>query len=126
MTAGTRRRTARCLAAASAAAILSGCPIGLGERCASDLDCRDDLVCLQPPGGGGGICDYPYRAAGEPCTVAAHCEPELTCSSHLMPGARYGVCVEKQPGGEVCSVDRDCISGSCLGPTPEALGTCAP
>lgn len=112
--------------AMAAVGLLAGCPMGLGERCASNDECRNDLVCSMPSGATVGLCDYALRGAGEPCVTASQCQTSLTCSSHFFAGERYGVCADRQPDGQPCSVARDCASGRCTGATPELLGTCNP
>jgi hypothetical protein len=107
-----------------------GCAEGLGDSCDAQTACPDDLVCSFPSGDDGpaprGICDYPLRAEGEACTLAAECEKALTCSSHFTPGDRYGTCVKQRADGEVCFEDRDCESGTCAGASGTALdGVCA-
>jgi hypothetical protein len=107
----------------------SGCGTALGERCAADGDCGEELVCSRPKVNGElaatGVCDYALRAENEPCTVAAECARELTCSNHFEPGSRYGSCVPQRADGEACFADRDCASGSCAGASGSALdGTC--
>jgi hypothetical protein len=107
----------------------AGCASGLGEPCDAGNACPDALVCSFPNGEDGpaprGICDYPPRAEGEACTVAADCEKSLTCSSHFTPGDRYGTCVKPRPDGEACFMDRDCQSGTCVDASGTALdGVC--
>ncbi|WP_224244053.1 hypothetical protein [Hyalangium gracile] len=109
----------------------TGCSIGLGERCETDGDCADELVCSKPSQGNepapSGVCDYPRRGLDEPCTVSAECEASLTCSNHFTPGDRYGKCVAPREEGSACFADRDCVSGTCEGASGSALdGTCAP
>lgn len=107
----------------------AGCASGLGEPCDARETCPDGLVCSFPKGDDGpaprGICDYPLRAEGEACTVAAECEKSLTCSNHFTPGDRYGTCVKPRADGEACFTDRDCESGTCVGASGTALdGAC--
>jgi len=109
----------------------AGCAVGLGEPCDADTPCPDELVCAFPQAGGTnaarGVCDYPLKKAGEPCTVVAECESTLTCSNHFTPQDRYGTCVAPRQNGEACFVARDCVSGRCEGASGTALdGTCAP
>ena len=104
--------------------LLSGCAVGIGDECSADGDCNHGLVCSRPTGSTLGVCDYPLKAVGEPCTVAAECEAALTCSNHFTPNQRYGTCVAPRGAGEGCLQDRDCTSGTCDGPSSAALGTC--
>lgn len=98
----------------AAALALVACSNGVGDRCALNQPCPEDLVCSHPPGDAGvGVCDYPPRQYGEPCSSADECAPELTCSNHFTPGIRHGTCVHRRQDGEVCFVDRDCVSGRC-------------
>ncbi|HLL54128.1 MAG TPA: hypothetical protein VK447_11300 [Myxococcaceae bacterium] len=113
------------------AATLSACAVGIGQPCSQERACPRGLVCSFPTVGGApaanGVCDYPLRPEGEPCTVAAECETALTCSNHFEPGGRYGVCTPKRAGGEACFVNRDCTSNRCTGASgTEVDGTCAP
>jgi hypothetical protein len=72
-----------------------------------------------------GVCDYPLRGEGEPCSQAAECQAALTCSNHFEPNTRYGRCVQKRGPGEACFQDRDCLT-KCEGASGTALdGTCA-
>lgn len=111
---------------------LSGCSVGLAERCSADAPCPAGLLCRIPPNDGGtpdasGVCDHPYRAEGEPCSGAGECEPQLTCSNHFAPGTRYGRCTPKREDGAACFAHRDCVSGRCAGASGTELdGTCAP
>ncbi|MDQ3264613.1 MAG: hypothetical protein M3Y59_13265 [Myxococcota bacterium] len=104
--------------------VLSGCPVGLGERCAGSDECQGGLTCRLVDADGPGLCDYPLRAEGEPCTTDRECEASLTCSNHFTANQRYGTCVQKRAATEACFVNRDCLSGVCQGATTEALGVC--
>lgn len=91
------------------------CSNGVGDRCALNQPCPADLVCNTPPGDGGvGVCDYPPRQYGQPCSSAAECAEELTCANHFTPGVRHGTCVHRREDGEPCYVDRDCVSDRCV------------
>ncbi len=108
---------------------LSACAVGIGQPCGQDRACPSGLRCSFPQVGGApaanGVCDYPLRAEGEPCTVAAECENALTCSNHFNPGSRYGTCTPKRAAGEACFVNRDCASNRCTGASGTRLdGTC--
>ncbi len=112
--------------------VLVGCHSGVGERCDAQSPCPEGLECSVPPLPKGGVenpqgvCDYPPRAEGEPCSQAAECQSALTCSNHFESGARYGRCVPRRGAGEACFQDRDCASGDCAGASGTALdGTCA-
>jgi hypothetical protein len=106
-----------------------GCHSGLGEVCDAQSPCPEGLVCsVPPPPKGGvenpkGVCDYPPRAQGEPCSQAAECEAALTCSNHFSPNTRYGQCVPRRAPGEACFQDRDCLT-KCEGASGDAFGTC--
>lgn len=108
----------------------TACGAGLGQDCSEQAPCPDGLVCNRPslPGGAVstlGVCDYPLRPEGAPCTRAAECESTLTCSNHFAPGTRYGTCVQKRAAGEACFVKRDCVSNVCRGASGFALdGIC--
>lgn len=104
--------------------MLTGCPVGLGERCAASDECLGGLTCRLVDADGPGLCDYPLREEGEPCTTDRECEDSLTCSNHFTANQRYGSCVQKRPAAEACFVNRDCQSGVCQGATAEALGAC--
>lgn len=107
------------------ALLLTGCPVGLGERCTSSEGCPSPLVCNEVEEGAGvGVCDYPLRLEGEPCSQAAECEVGLTCSNHFSAGERYGRCVPPRAAGEACLLDRDCAGGACEGASDDALGVC--
>lgn len=112
------------------AMLASSCAVGIGQDCSVQLPCPEGLVCSRPPVPGGGvaevgICDYPLRAEGEPCTRAKECEATLTCSNHFAPGTRYGTCVPKRTAGEACFVKRDCVSNVCRGASGTGLdGVC--
>ncbi len=72
-----------------------------------------------------GVCDYPLKSEGKPCTMAAECETQLTCSNHFTPNNRYGTCVQKLPSGSACFQNRDCQSNRCTGADGSSLsGTC--
>ena len=105
-----------------------GCHSGLGDVCDEGTPCPEGLVCSIPRGNAEqpkGICDYPLKAQGAPCSQAAECEAALTCSTHFSPNTRYGQCVPKRGAGEACFQDRDC-QGRCEGESGTALdGTCA-
>lgn len=109
-----------------AALLAAGCASGLGDVCDASTPCPDDFVCSFPDEEAAlGVCDYPLRAEGEECTVAAECGRSLTCSNHFTPGDRYGTCVQQRADGERCFVDRDCAGGTCEGASGSALdGTC--
>lgn len=107
-----------------------GCAVGLAQDCSADVACPEGLVCTYPTVGGSpaaqGLCDYPLRAEGEPCTSAAECEATLTCSNHFTPNDRYGTCTPKRALGEACLVNRDCQTNTCSGATGQAAdGVCA-
>ena len=111
----------------AASILLTGCPLGLGERCSGEGggECPAPLVCTPVEEGNPvGICDYPLLAEGRACTQAARCEAGLTCSNHFTAGERYGTCVAARASGEQCLMDRDCASGACEGASTEALGLC--
>ena len=115
----------------SLCALLPACASGLGEPCSQSNACPEGLVCAFPTVGGApaatGVCDYPPRTEGQPCTVMAECESTLTCSNHFTPGSRYGICTARRAGGEACFVNRDCASNRCTGASGAGLdGTCAP
>ena len=106
-----------------------GCGAGVGARCDADTACPEGLVCsFPPPPRSGpvedpqGVCDYPLRAEGEPCSQAIECQTELTCSTHFEPNTRYGRCVRKHGLGEVCFQARDCAVGTCQGVDEDGLG----
>jgi hypothetical protein len=112
-----------------AAFCLSGCSMGIGQTCNASTPCPSDLVCSYPPVDGGtaanGVCDYPLKAEGKPCTVAAECDSSLTCSNHFTPNNRYGKCVPKLAAGAACFRNRDCQSNRCNGADGVSLsGTC--
>ncbi|MFY0562530.1 hypothetical protein ACN28E_01700 [Archangium lansingense] len=110
-----------------------GCNEGVGDRCDADTACPEGLACsFPPPPRSGpvedpqGVCDYPLKAEGEPCSQAAECQTALTCSNHFTPNTRYGQCVPKHGLGEACFQDRDCAAGTCEGADENGLGgTCA-
>lgn len=108
-----------------------GCHSGLGNMCDAQSPCPEGLVCSVPPLPKGGleapkgVCDYPLKAEGEPCSQAAECDAPLTCSTHFEPNTRYGQCVPRRGSGEACFQDRDCLT-KCEGGSGTALdGTCA-
>jgi len=106
--------------------LVLSCLSGLGERCAANQPCPEALQCSYPPGDGGvGICDYPPKQFGDPCSSALECAADLTCSIHFTPGQRYGTCVHRRGDGEPCFEDRDCQSNFCAGATGTGIdGTC--
>ena len=107
--------------------LATACAVGLGDPCSAQAPCPQGLVCNFPPAASSGVCDYPLRVEGEPCTRAAECEAAFTCSNHFTPGDRYGTCVPKREDGAPCFADRDCQSGNCAGESGTALdGVCSP
>lgn len=109
-------------------ALAAACTNGVGEPCAENRPCAASLECVYAQDAGAvGLCDYPLGDLGARCETAASCGPGLTCSSHFTPGERYGSCVHQRGAGELCTVDRDCVSGRCEpGLTAGAPGRCAP
>ena len=116
------------IACACACACAAACSTGLGDRCAPNQPGPEALECREPfADAGAGVCDYPFKAFGDPCSRAEECAPELTCSNHFTPGERWGTCVHRLPDSARCFADRDCASGTCVGRSGFAVdGTCAP
>ncbi|HYO51241.1 hypothetical protein [Archangium sp.] len=109
-----------------------GCHSGVGDTCDARTACPEGLECSFPPPPRGdpvedplGVCDFPPRGEGEPCSQAADCQSALTCSNHFEPNTRYGRCVPRRGPDEACFQDRDCLT-KCEGESGTALdGTCA-
>lgn len=108
----------------------AGCAAGIGQICNATTACPSELVCSYPVGSDGGtlangVCDYPLKSEGQPCTVAAECDNALTCSNHFSPNTRYGTCVPRRGTGSPCFQSRDCQSNRCNGADGVSLsGVC--
>ena len=86
--------------------------LALNETCAPPQRCTTGAICLSLTQ----TCAVP-RAEGEPCGVAADCEPHLTCGG--VDGG-VGFCERRFPEASTCSSDVDCqLSAMC-----EDAGTC--
>lgn len=102
--------------------VLVACAPGVGEPCAENLPCPMSLQCVLPfAGAEAGVCDHAPGGFGARCEDAVSCAEGLTCSSHFTSGERYGTCVHQRQDGELCVVDRDCVSGHCE-PSPSGAG----
>jgi hypothetical protein len=120
--------------------------VPIGEACANDYECADELVCRRT--GELGICGEP-RAAGESCSSGlscasglycselgvsfctdpneannGFCEDDLDCAATAFC-ASDGRCAAKRAAGEGCEQNRACESGLCDPRTDRCLASVA-
>jgi hypothetical protein len=101
---------------------------GLGDRCASNVDCPDQAFCSTAPPATTGTC-VPFPDVGQPCAGAltcrtGYCDADETC--HELPGDGAACGVDASTGratfcasGLTCSPGAALADGTCIAPRGE-------